>query len=188
VIIVLVLAGTFLVKRKETRIFTSSEFIQIAVADKSYAYSYLQDGKWHINFNGKDSGVYDNGVANLAVSNKNYGFSYSGQDNFYYVNIKGKIYGPYSYVASVVVADNNYGISYSSNGQKYAMIKGKIYGPYDTIDSLSVSNKSYGFVYSQNNQWQVEINGETFGPYPDPIFIFLSLIITMAFIILKMER
>ncbi len=57
--IVLTLAWTFLNRKgTETRLFSSSEFIQIAVADKSYGYSYSKDGKWHVNFKGKTIGPY----------------------------------------------------------------------------------------------------------------------------------
>ncbi|MDR0927159.1 MAG: hypothetical protein LBO69_05270 [Ignavibacteria bacterium] len=106
----------------------------------------------------------------------NYAYIYQKEKGVsYYVNINGKISGPYYYVSDLLLTESgNHAYSYKEKEElynnAYVSINGEISGPYDYVsDLLLTESGNYAYQYLKVKEeyggWYVNINGEISGPY-----------------------
>lgn len=142
------------------------------LCSSDFSFSYEQDGVKKVHFRGK---VIDNADF-LRFMGKNYSMILFKDDGVY-VDVNGKLMGPYEYVSNKEVKNmtpvlmnekGDYIFIYSKDKRRYVNVSGKILGPYPTVvtKSLTLNSKGdYGYTYlvSQKERFAV-INGVKYGP------------------------
>jgi hypothetical protein len=107
---------------------------------------------------------------NASINNKNdYTFAYRSSNGNHYVNINGKIEGPYQRTWSPKLSDNGtYAYWCKKNDKEYIVINGKEMGPYEIASEPIITKNGYWAYWYQNDKKQYfNINGKIEGPYDE---------------------
>jgi len=124
-----------------------------------YAYRYKENGKWHVNIDGKTIGTYDD-VEDLRLTESGkYAYRYKENEKWH-VNIDGKTIGTYDYVGDLTLTESGkYAYYYRENGKYHVNIDGKTIGTYGDVYSLILTESGkYAYRYYENEVYS-NING-----------------------------
>jgi hypothetical protein len=136
--------------------------------ENGYAYCYTLDGRGFSNVMGKvTTGTPEYFWSSSVADNGKFAFGYEENDKWY-ANIDGTIFGPYQSVYRVAIADNGkFAFGYQENDKWYANIDGTIFGPYQIVGNVAIAdNGKFAFGYRENDEDYANMDGTIFGPYP----------------------
>ncbi len=142
--------------------------------NNSYSVSYWLEKDWSGDFYVIYRGVKDGPFENGQLLDGGYAYQLAGR---WYVNIQGKITGPYTGgFPDHRTNSGKYAFSYEKDGAWYANINGQSYGPYDNYYSVYspqiTESGKYAFGYKKDGAWYVNINGQSYGPYSGYYYIY----------------
>jgi hypothetical protein len=141
------------------------EYINPAI-ENGYAYWYTLAGRRFFNVVGKTTTnlPYDGDIS-IADDGK-FAFSYR-ENNKYYTNMDGTIFGPYQDIWHIATANNGkFAFSYLENDKYYANIDGTIFGPYQNVWGCAIANNGkFAFAYRENDKYYANLDGTIFGHY-----------------------
>ncbi len=140
--------------------FNSVSIPVISGNEKVFAFSYEQENKYYINFNGKITGGYRSPPQNITLSWDGTQIGYTiNVDDFKEVVIINNVMSQESWQTGPIVfskTGKSYGYSYdiSTHEEKkvFAVINGKTYGPYFNVDEMVFSGDghNWAFCYTTN--------------------------------------
>lgn len=142
----------------------------------SYSMEYTQNGTGYFYSRGR---LFKN--ARQAGFDTLGNFAFVFEEKFKaYVNVNGKILGPYDFVNGKTEAEalpvfvaqgGKYAFTYHKLGKQYVNVNGKILGPYPAVGMKSLyitpgGNYAFTYLQSQTSRYVV-INDKKFGPFPN---------------------
>jgi hypothetical protein len=162
---------------KKTSTYANSEYLYL-LADRWYAhysngsdkmtsmlhcYTYYENGKWHVNINGRENGEYDHVFDLCFTESGKYAYLYA-ENGEWRVNINGvesKGYEKIHYYSLYFTESGKYAYRYRENGKEHVNINGAESRGYDEIGQYSLLTESgkHAYWYRENGKWHVNING-----------------------------
>jgi hypothetical protein len=152
---------------------------ELMMSSDNFTFFYEKGGSQFVNINGSSYGpsqIYSSeGVSRPIVPsiyNQNFGFSYYDKDkDSWYVNINGRVSGPYIEVSNVYYSSKGYVFAGKKKDSIYYYINlngnEEVKNPYVSVDNnIYLSDDgTYSFSYTSNSKKNININGKVFGPY-----------------------
>jgi len=131
----------------------------IELAGDKYIYSMVKNGKPYVNANGRQIEVVgDEGAYPSIFKTGLFYFEYSNKGK-QYLNLNGKIYGPYDWIRSQVLSNGKFILEYPQEDKSYINVNGKVFGPYDGFSNYQIlDNGKFYFVYSQGDLYYFNNN------------------------------
>jgi hypothetical protein len=152
-----------------------------------YAYRYKENGKWHVNINGREHDKNDVGILKFTKSGK-YAYTYKENEKEYVnININGtdKSSRGYDEVGRLYLTESgNCAYRYKENGKYYVNINGTDSRGYDEVGDYDkggyryvfdlTESGNYAYAYVENGKWHVNINDEDSRGYDKVWYVHLT--------------
>ncbi|MDR2414805.1 MAG: hypothetical protein LBD64_07475, partial [Odoribacteraceae bacterium] len=127
----------------------------------NHAYIYKENGKWHVNINGRDSRGYASVYALQLTESGKYSYCYK-ENGKWHVNINGRDSRGYESVGYPRLTESgNHAYIYKENGKWHVNINGAESRPYNgyIYNLCVIEDGRYAFIYEENDKEHVNING-----------------------------
>lgn len=130
----------------------------------------VSNNSWGIKLRGVKSSVIINSKVygpyfdsdKLFISDNFFGFSYTTLDNQNFININGKILGPYKGPSYVNFVNGNWLFSYYQDNKYFINIGDKILGPFDQIHNAYLTQDHYLVDVTKNGAREIIADGKEF--------------------------
>jgi hypothetical protein len=124
---------------------------------------------YHIFINNQEYGPYeyDTSIWQSNVKDNYWIYPFKEEQDFY-VNVNGNIYGPYASIVedSIGIYEGGWYFSYMDNDSYYININGEISGPFE-YESLYIYDRAGNLIiqYQENGQNYIKLDKKVYGPY-----------------------